>query len=388
MAWQSRYLPSPSRVLVNALFVSGGLATGVIGWSGYPIALALGVAFPALWAFSPSRLTAAAVSMAHFLGASRGLPEGASIFFGSDLLLGLCLWIGASLLFVGVHTIFWTSTFGWRKSAFYVVAALLTSIPPFGIAGWAHPITAAGILFPGWSWMGLVMTGYLLVAMTTRHWIKFGCLSIVLTIASLVAWVPPSAPVGWQGVDTVTEEGSEYTQQLMKTALVRDVAEQGSGVVLLPESSFGIWSETKEHLWTQELLGTGVTVIGGGLELTVTGYDNVMIVVSGQGSETVYRERMPVPVAMWQPWAEGGAHAYFFENPIFELAGTTVAPLICYEQLIVWPVLQSMLHSPDLIVATGNAWWTGDTNISDIQKATVQSWARLFDVPLVMAFND
>ena len=50
-------------------------------------------------------------------------------------------------------------------------------------------------------------------------------------------------------------------------------------------------------------------------------------------------------------------------------------------------VLQSMLHRPNVIVATGNGWWTGGTSIAAIQTASTQSWASLFDVPLVMAFN-
>ncbi|GLS35005.1 hypothetical protein GCM10010869_05930 [Mesorhizobium tianshanense] len=50
---------------------------------------------------------------------------------------------------------------------------------------------------------------------------------------------------------------------------------------------------------------------------------------------------------------------------------------------MVWPVLQSMLHTPDAIVAPGNGWWTAGTSIVAIQNA----WARLFGLPLVTAFN-
>ena len=38
----------------------------------------------------------------------------------------------------------------------------------------------------------------------------------------------------------------------------------------------------------------------------------------------------------------GSARANFFANPIVFVAGARVATLICYEQLIMWPVLQSM----------------------------------------------
>lgn len=101
---------------------------------------------------------------------------------------------------------------------------------------------------------------------------------------------------------------------------------------------------------------------------------------------------MPVPVSMWQPWlswiGEGdSARAHFLANPIVTSQGRRIAPLICYEQLLVWPVLQSMLHAPDMIVATGNGWWTAGTSIVGIQRASAEAWARLFGVPLVMAFN-
>ncbi len=32
------------------------------------------------------------------------------------------------------------------------------------------------------------------------------------------------------------------------------------------------------------------------------GYDNVMVEVSAAGAAVLYRERMPVPLSMWQPW--------------------------------------------------------------------------------------
>ena len=117
-----------------------------------------------------------------------------------------------------------------------------------------------------------------------------------------------------------------------------------------------------------------------------------MVEISGEGAPILYRQRMPVPVSMWQPWLAlvgetGGARANFFANPIVEFGGARVAPLICYEQLIVWPLLQSALYVPDIVVATGNGWWTHGTSIVAIQKSATIAWARLFDLPLIMALN-
>ena len=47
-----------------------------------------------------------------------------------------------------------------------------------------------------------------------------------------------------------------------------------------------------------------------------------------------------------------------------------------------------MAMGSDAIVAIGNGWWTGESNITDIQRASVTAWAKLFDVPLVIAFNE
>ena len=118
-----------------------------------------------------------------------------------------------------------------------------------------------------------------------------------------------------------------------------------------------------------------------------------MIEIDNSRARVFCGERMPVPVSMWQPWRRrsgggGGARAAtFFGDPIVESAGRRVAPLICHEQLLVWPVLQSMLHSPDMIVAIGNDWWTTGANIVAIQQASTQAWARLFGLPLVLSFN-
>jgi hypothetical protein len=49
--------------------------------------------------------------------------------------------------------------------------------------------------------------------------------------------------------------------------------------------------------------------------------------------------------------------------------------------------LQSAFHRPDAIVAVGNGWWTAGTAIIDIQRASSEAWARLFDLPLVISFN-
>lgn len=384
MSWRHR----GGRLTILAV---GSATLGVVGWSGNPLTLPLAMAFPALWSLAGSRAGAALIAAVYFLGASRGLPEGVSTFFGSDLVIGLALWVAASLAFVGVHAICWTNRNGWQPPLRYLFANILMSVPPLGIVGWANPITAAGVILPGWGWWGLEVAVVLLMLATTKfRWPAIAAIS-VLSIASVTSWAEPASPLGWKGIDTSfaggREQYADYDQQRATIKLVQADAADEASVVILPESAFGIWTPTTEALWKRSLAGVPVTVFGGGVVFPDDGYENVMIALTSEGPEIMYRQRMPVPVSMWQPWSTGGAAADFFGNAVVELNGVRLAVLLCYEQLLVWPVLQSVLMRPDIMVATGNGWWTGTTNIVPIQRAASVAWARLFNIPLTMAYN-
>lgn len=370
--------------------------------------LPLATVFPLLWATAPSRTIAALVAAGYFLAASRGLPQGVANFYAAELWPGLVLWVTASATFVIVHAVFWTKHSGEgasRKNGKdavialrYLVAMALTGLPPFGITGWAHPVTAAGVLLPGWGWLGLSAMAAGLLAMTTRHWPAAAIMLAAFWLGSAASQTEPNVPDRWQGVDLQHGENSgrdgslSYHRNLIATMRGKIAGHPDAYVVVLPESALGFWTPTVERIWQEDLRGSGLTIVAGAAVIDPRGYDNVMVAISADTAKVVYRERMPVPGSMWQPWLSwsgqgGGARADFFGNPVVDVYGFKVAPLICYEQLILWPVLQSMLHSPEVIVAVGNGWWTENTSIVAIQKASVSAWARLFGLPVVMAFN-
>ncbi|OWV64151.1 conjugal transfer protein TraB [Rhizobium sp. R339] len=375
--------------------IAVSIVAGTVGWSGYVLLLPVAFAFPFLWALARTRRTAAGVSAGYFLAASRGLPQGVATFYSSDLLPGLLLWLCACAGFVIVHTVLWTKKTGARPRR-YLLAAVLMAIPPFGITGWAHPIAAAGVLFPGWGWWGLAAATAGLMGLVTRMWPAVAILLAGFWIWSAATWDEPKLPEGWQGVDLEMgaslgrDTSIERHRDLIAT--VTDRTSGGARSIVLPESALGFWTPTVERLWVRALQATDATVIAGAEVIDAGGYDNVLIAISGDAARLLYRERMPVPGSMWQPWrpllgASGGARAHFFSNPVVTVAGGRIAPLICYEQLIVWPVLQSMLLEPDVIIAVGNGWWTKGTSIVAIQRASTQAWARLFDKPVVFSFN-
>ena len=360
------------------------------------MALPLALAFPVLWSMVRSRMDAAMISAAYFLAASRGLPLGVANFYSSDMAPGLLLWLVASSGFVLVHTVLWTAKAGLQKPLRYLLACLLMAVPPFGILGWAHPITAAGALFPSWGWAGLFALATGLAVLATRYRVVAIIALSGLWIWSAANWTLPLAPPGWTGVELAygaslgRDRSLDRQQDLLATMQVDPSGEEA--VFVLPESTIGFWTPTTARFWERALKRSRKTIVSGASLVAADGYDNVLVALTQDGSEVVYRERMPVPGAMWQPWLawvgeSGGARAHFFANPVVIIRGARVAPLICYEQLIVWPILQSMAHEPELIIAIGNGWWTAGTSIIGIQQASAIAWARLFGKQLVMSFN-
>lgn len=368
----------------------------MVGWSGDPRALPVALVFPALWGLSRSRWTVAAVAAAYFLAASRGLPKGVAMFYGTSVLWGFALWIGAALAFVGVHAGLWSRRPGWGRAGRYAIAAFLMAVPPFGIVGWAHPIIAAGILFPSWGWWGLAATAVTILASTTRAWPVAQMVLASLTLWSTAAWIEPPRPQGWAGLDprlgSALGRGTDIEQHQALISDVRAAVADGARVVILPENALGLWTPTIGEFWRSRLRSIGATVIAGATIVLPDGYDNGMVAIDQDGAQIVDRQRMPVPVSMWQPWRAwlgepGGAHADLFGESIGMVGGRRVVPLICYQQLLVWPVLQSFAHRPDLILAIGNDWWTAGTDIAGIQRASAAAWARLFGLPLIVSFN-
>lgn len=377
------------------ILILAGVATGWIAWSGHVLLLPVALAFPMLWSMAPNRTTAVLVSLGYFLAASRGLPLGVATFYASDIWPGVALWFVPAAGFAAVHAALWSRSGTWRPIR-YVLAAILMAIPPFGITGWAHPITAAGVLFPGWGWLGLVAASAGLLGLASR---RGPAVAVVLSASwlwSAVFWTDPKVPKSWRGVDLAMgaslgrDTGLSRQRDLIATT--RAVAKAGARVIVLPESALGFWTPTVARLWERAVRAGDATIVAGAAVVDAGGYDNVLVAIDGDGGRVLYRERMPVPGSMWQPWRpwfgmNGGARAHLFANPVVVVGPTRVAPLICYEQLIVWPILQSMAHAPDVAVAVGNGWWTEGSSIVGIQRASATAWAALFATPLVLSFN-
>ena len=409
----------------SALALLVGLAVS----TGYPIGITASVLMPALALRAESRGRSYKSALSYYAGALWPLIPAAKNFFGPHvpLVLAVSLWAVAALLLALPWLLVWSADVRqalWRAP----VGLALTAIPPLGIISWASPLTAAGFLFPATRWCGLfgcaLLTGGLAV------WPKrttFSALAVA-GVANLIHPTEPRPPTGWKVIDThfgpiahhAPEPLAEYraAEEIQQEAL-----DAQASVIVFPETVVPYWTASTDEFWEQtlaELTASGKTILVGArvptaapashrlydfrAELAVLQdtsaavippaahyeqwsppYFNAVVI---RGAQTaVFKQRIPVPIAMWNPFKPDSAPLNLGGRGVLPIRSKRAAILICYEQLIVWPVVSAMLNNSDVLVGVANDYWAAGTTIPRFQRSAIQSWARLFRIPYVLAVN-
>lgn len=407
--------------------------TGFLLSSAHPAIIAVSVVLPAIVMCQSTRRAAYAMSAVYYAAALWPLIPGARNFFGPDVsaLVAIGLWVSASLLLALPWLLVWSPR---RREAIWRAPAgiIFTVCPPLGIIGWASPLTAAGILFPGTGWWGVffcaVSTGALAV------WpARTAVLLIGLTFALNISFHPTPPPLEWEAVNTAfggvahgnTDPIAEYAdaQWIQEKALTTEAK-----VLIFPETVVPTWTPATDTFWQQtldRLRPSGKTILVGAripipshdaaparydfaADLAALGgerlpmfsttdsragqkteagflYDNALIV---RGVETgTFQQRIPVPIGMWNPLKTMSARLNLNGSGVIDIHGQRAAVLICYEELLTWPVLFSMAQRPTVLVAVANDYWVAGTPIPSFQLAAVRAWARLFRLPYFAAVN-
>ena len=412
----------------EAASIAAAALTGLLLSSAHPAGIAVSVVMPAIVMSQSRRCTACAIAAVYYAAALWPLIPGARNFFGPDVsaLVAIGLWGSASLLLALPWLLMWSPRHReaiWRAP----VAIVLTVFPPLGIIGWASPLTAAGILFPGTGWWGVFFCAASMGALAVWP-ARTAAVMTALSFALNVSFHSPRPPLEWEAVNTAfggvahgnTDPIAEYAdaQWIQQKALTT-----GAKVLIFPETIVPTWTPATDTFWQQTLdrlrtsgktilVGTRVPIpshdaeparydfsadlaaLGGQrLPTSRTGhrteagfpYDNALVV---RGAETgSFQQRVPVPIGMWNPLKPMSARLNLNSPGVIVVHGQRAAILVCYEQLITWPVLISMAQRPTVLVAVANDYWVADTPIPSFQLAAVRAWARLFRLPYFSAVN-
>ena len=114
-------------------------------------------------------------------------------------------------------------------------------------------------------------------------------------------------------------------------------------------------------------------------------YKNEILIRGAQTGE--FMQRVPIPIGMWRPYTQGGVPLNLSGPGTILVAGQRTAIIVCYEQLIGWPILASLLEKPSVIVAVSNNVRVAGTKIPRIEQTEMRSWAALFHLPVIFAAN-
>lgn len=370
-----------------------------------PARLALAALVPVIWSLTKKRTEAAVFVFLYYLLAARGIPAGGAVFFGQDTpgVFSVALWLASATALTMPWVLLWVGRPRGFITTFLRLLCIfiLISVPPIGLFGWASPLLAVGILLPGSGWAGLfifIIALSLLATLKGKYVLPLYCAaSAIIIFAAIQEQAQQPLPEGFIGIDThygrVASGSAGFTDAFIRTSDVAvRVLSEDAAYVTVPETVAGIWTLASENFWSglaSLLRQRGQTlIVGAEIYDNAKKYDNCMIFL-GLDAGKIYRQRVPVPVSMWQPFGGAGtANAYWFDPGVIGLAdGRRAAVLICYEQFIVWPALCSFAASPDMLITTANQWWCRDTSIPEIQLQCASSWAKLFGVPLVTATN-
>jgi hypothetical protein len=407
---------------------AGGI--GVALTTAHPLAIASTILIPAVALSQPTRRTSYGAALSYYGAALWPIIPGAKNFFGPDVsvLAALALWFFAAAILAAIWPLVWSANQQqavWRAP----LGLFLTVVPPLGIIGFVSPLTAAGFLFPRTAWCGLLLCAVLsgaLAAWPRRAAIAMVCVAVA---ANALYFDDPKPLPDWEGVNTnfgaiahervhpVTEyQAAQWIQQYALSASAK--------VIVFPETVVPTWTAATEAFWQQtldRLRASGKTILvgaqipvgrsqvqpprddfaadlaalhGGGPSPFTRArvrhpngfaYDNAMLVRGAHAATVV--QRIPVPMAMWKPFHLQSARLNLFAPSVVRLASERAAVLICYEQLLTWPILSSILQKPTALVTIANNHWAAGTPISAFQAAAVRAWSRLFGIPAVGAIN-
>lgn len=381
----------------HALALVGlGATIGVFGWSGAMPLSCLPLLMPFVYVTLPTRKLAALFVLAYYAGATWPIIPGAGTFFGDHVppFLPEILWLIATTL----PCLPWIVLFSKRFRALSaIVALILLALPPLSLVTLAHPLTVAGTWFPGFRWFGLAFP--LLFLFFIPYLGFFRCIGI-LTIVALLAHIPHSAPAMQLKVIPVNTQfgGSAFDPRdpliLRKQSLsIQNEALAHPGAVLLfPETIIPSWSPATDAFWSdtlQKLEEQNTSIlVGTTIPIPNTHATYNMLIARGSGQHLAYMQRIPVPIAMWHPGKRTDGFPLQLSAPSAILVrGHRAAVLLCFEQLLMWPALQSLSHNPEMILAPANDYWAAGTRIPQIQHQCVRNWSKLWRIPVYEATN-
>ena len=330
-------------------------------------------------------------------------------FFEADHIspsIAVLIWLGHSLFMSAPWVIAYCKKPTCKQALIRtLIITLVLFVPPLGYFIWLQPITAAGVLFPGWGWWGFGLTILLMLLFvrfrfsgTTIRKVFAGVIILFLSTAFLtnLTYTKPKPLEGWAAVNThLGSAPHDYFSLAYRQFALINLAEQGLNqgfkVLIFPENIAVDWLPGTMTQWqalNPELKAKQATlIIGAQLDHQDGSFDNVLVILGKDGGQ-ILPARQPMPLGLWKPWSKKTYHAHWLDSAKFKVQGVEVAYLICYEQMINWPLLASFMTypRPEVVISSANQWFSTYSGYMK-QHNVMLANARLFGVPTLTTVN-
>jgi apolipoprotein N-acyltransferase len=256
----------------------------------------------------------------------------------------------------------------------------------------------AGYYFPGTGYVGLILIASLIILpaqLTAKARFGFMVFLVSISFLSNMLYHTPAPPDDWQALNTTFtdfyDDPIEERNMRVKAIRAEITAHllNGTRVIITPETVLGLYSPglaPQVRLLEARAKRHDATLLIGVVRKTDGGLENSLLILGRQADR--YGARQPVPLVMWNLWPTTGFRAHWFRSGVREIDGKRTALLICWEELVPWPMLLSSFGDPEIIVSASNHGWAeAGSRIWDYQSLNARALARLYGLPLLRAVN-
>lgn len=258
---------------------------------------------------------------------------------------------------------------------------LVTWAPPIGFVQFASPFVGSSMLLAGAGWLsitaGLVITGIFIRAIHKGY---YRSVSIAITVTFAVALFGKAETIdGWVDVNTSVKVGGiAHTIEGSMDALsaARRVAfTEKPLVAVLGESTGGYSPEAGKSILRNTTINT-IVLAGGRVD-----EKQAVFMWDKDSAVRIYDQRVrPILLEHMDGALDGNKTAL--------VNGLSIAPMICYEGSVPYPLASAMFEKPQAIVSLANFHWSrNDVYFERVLRAHISAWGRIFGIPTIVAVN-
>lgn len=222
-----------------------------------------------------------------------------------------------------------------------------------------------------------------------------GILLLVSFVSNLTYQQPP-APKNWVAINTHLGAAPNNVFGLVERQekliqLTQQALNSGAKVVIYPENVAVDWISGTQNQWhpiaSQAKQLDATIILGAQQDLPDSSFNNILLILGKDGTR-YYSARQPMPLGLWRPWSRYTYHSHWNLPGKFVVQNKEVAYLICYEQMIPWPILSSFITAPrpEIVISSANQWFSKPSGYTK-QHNVMSAFVRLFAVPSITAIN-